>query len=261
MATQRGVQTTDLAPRGALLRGYCLMFVLGVLLANQTGAEGQTPPKDVEGWRQAKWGMTEQQLEALFKGEVVRPKEENRLVIENYEIEGAKQCAIELNTFSKEAGFTGVRLGWTVVPKGMAVDARNPRSLNELWFRRVATFFNGASNVAQAGGLAALTPEGRKQNRKVIAYYMRNAALIRQGLQDVGLTAYGGTNAPYVWAKTPGGMSSWDFFDKLLNEAQVVATPGSGFGSLGEGYIRFSAFGHRANIEEAVQSVRENLRL
>jgi len=178
-----------------------------------------------------------------------------------YEIEGAKQCAIELCTFSKEAGFTGVRLGWTVVPKKMAVDARNPRSLNELWFRRVSTFFNGASNIAQAGGLASLTPEGQAQNRQVIAYYLANAAIIREGLQAVGLKVFGGVNAPYVWAKTPDGMTSWDFFDKLLQEAHVVATPGSGFGPRGEGYMRFSAFGHRENIEEAVRSIRENLRL
>ena len=178
-----------------------------------------------------------------------------------YEVPGAKRCAIEVNTFSKEAGFTGVRLGWTVVPKDMAVDAHNPRSLNELWCRRVTTFFNGASNVAQEGGLAALSPEGQRQNREIIGLYMGNAAIIRAGLEELGLVAYGGTNAPYIWVKTPAGMSSWAFFDKLLTEAHVVSTPGAGFGPSGEGFMRLSAFGHRADIEEAVESIRRNLKL
>ena len=178
-----------------------------------------------------------------------------------YEVPGAKRCAVELNTFSKEAGFTGVRLGWTVVPKGMAIDEHSPRSLNELWNRRTTTFFNGASNIAQEGGLAALTPEGQRQNRKTIDLYMGNAAIIRAGLESVGLTAFGGTNAPYIWVKTPNGMSSWAFFDKLLNEAHVVSTPGVGFGPSGEGFMRLSAFGHRPNVEEAVESIRRNLRI
>lgn len=178
-----------------------------------------------------------------------------------YEIPGAKRCAIELNTFSKEAGFTGVRLGWTVVPKGMATDERNARSLNDLWNRRATTFFNGASNVAQEGGLAALTPEGQRQNREIIDHYMGNAAIIRRGLESLGLTVHGGTNAPYIWLKTPNGMTSWAFFDKLLAEAHVVSTPGVGFGPNGEGFMRLSAFGHRANVEEAVESIKRNLKL
>ena len=178
-----------------------------------------------------------------------------------YEVPGARECAIELNTFSKEAGFTGVRLGWTIVPKGLAVDKKNPRSLNDIWFRRVATFFNGPSNVAQEGGLAALTDEGRQQNASVIAYYLANAAVIRDGLRGIGLTVYGGTNAPYVWVKAPAGLTSWQFFDKLIDEAHVISTPGSGFGPSGEGFLRLSAFGHRENIEQAVASVRTNLRL
>ena len=178
-----------------------------------------------------------------------------------YEVPGARECAIELNTFSKESGFTGVRLGWTVVPKGLAVDRRNPRSLNDLWFRRVATFFNGASNIAQEGGLAALSDEGRRQNAGVIGYYMENAATILAGLRSLGLTVYGGTNAPYVWVKAPAGLTSWAFFDKLIDEAHVISTPGSGFGPSGEGFLRLSAFGHRENIELAVASIKEHLRL
>lgn len=178
-----------------------------------------------------------------------------------YEIEGARRCAIELGTFSKEAGFTGVRLGWTVVPKGLAIDATNPRSVNELWNRRQTTFFNGASNIAQAGGLAALSPEGRAQNAAVIDLYMRNAATIRQGLEALGLVVYGGTNAPYVWVRCPAGLDSWAFFDKLLHEAHVITTPGSGFGPQGEGFLRLSAFGHPENIEAAVRSIQNNLRL
>ena len=178
-----------------------------------------------------------------------------------YEVPGARECAIELNTFSKEAGFTGVRVGWSVVPKNLAVDRVNSRGVNELWCRRTSTFFNGASNVGQEGALAALTPEGQRQNRGVIEYYMGNAAIIRDGLRSLGLTVYGGTNAPYLWVATPNGMSSWDFFDKLLHEAQVVSTPGVGFGPSGEGFLRLSSFGHRPNIEEAVASIKANLRL
>jgi LL-diaminopimelate aminotransferase len=178
-----------------------------------------------------------------------------------YEVAGARRCAVELATFSKEAGFTGVRLGWTVVPKGLAIDQKNPRSLNELWNRRTTTFFNGASNVVQEGGLASLTPEGRRQNREIIDLYMGNAAAIRDGLRALGLTVYGGENAPYVWVKCPPGLTSWDFFDKLLREAHVVTTPGAGFGACGEGFLRLSAFGHRENIAAAVASIQANLRL
>jgi LL-diaminopimelate aminotransferase len=176
-------------------------------------------------------------------------------------VPGARRCAVELCTFSKEAGFTGVRLGWTVVPKGLAIDERNPRSLNELWNRRTTTLFNGASNVVQEGGLASLTPEGQRQNRATIDLYLRNAAAIRAGLTALGLTVYGGENAPYVWVKCPPGLGSWDFFDKLLREAHVVTTPGAGFGARGEGFLRLSAFGHPENIAAAVESIERNVRL
>ena len=176
-----------------------------------------------------------------------------------YEVDGARRCAIEINTFSKEAGFTGVRLGWTVVPKGMAVDEKNARSLHELWSRRQSTFFNAASNVVQRGGIAALSEEGRRQNAETVDYYLENARIIREGLQATGLTVYGGTDAPYAWVKCPSGLDSWGFFDKLLREAHVITTPGAGFGSAGEGYIRVSAFGHRENVEAAVANIRRRL--
>ncbi len=172
-----------------------------------------------------------------------------------YEIAGAEQCAVEINSFSKSAGFTGVRLGWTVVPKGLVVEDSVPGELNRLWLRRQTTFFNGASNIAQRGGLAVLSPRGQEECRAVTSYYMENARLIREGLQKIGLIIYGGVNAPYLWLKTPGGLSSWAFFDKLLNETQVVGTPGSGFGPAGEGFFRLSAFGRRADIEAAVEQI------
>jgi len=178
-----------------------------------------------------------------------------------YEVEGAFECAIEINSFSKSAGFTGVRLGWAVVPKALVVEDSEPGEVNRLWLRRQTTFFNGASNIAQRGGLAVLSPDGQRECQAVIKYYMENARLIREGLQKIGLTIYGGVNAPYLWLKTPGNLSSWEFFDKLLDETQVVGTPGFGFGPAGEGYFRLSAFGHRADIEAAVEQITAKLRL
>jgi LL-diaminopimelate aminotransferase len=176
-----------------------------------------------------------------------------------FAIPGARECAIEINSFSKFAGFTGVRLGWTIVPKELMAEDSEPGELHKMWFRRQVTFFNGASNIAQAGGLAVLSPEGLAQAREIIAYYMENARIIREGLRSVGLTVFGGDNAPYLWVKTPGNMASWDFFDQLLTQCQVIATPGSGFGAAGEQYIRVSAFGHRENIKTAVASIKKNL--
>ena len=176
-----------------------------------------------------------------------------------YEIDGAEKCAIEFNSFSKTAGFTGVRLAWTIVPKACQTEDSEPGKLHALWTRRQNTFFNGASNVVQSGGVAALSPEGRRQTDEQVAFYLENARIINEGLTSLGITTYGSDNAPYVWLKTPNGLSSWDFFDKLLNECHVVGTPGSGFGPAGEGFFRLSAFGHRANVEKAVQSIKENL--
>ncbi len=178
-----------------------------------------------------------------------------------FEVEGAKECAIEINSFSKEAGFTGVRLGWTVVPKALACEDAPPGGLNRLWFRRQSTMFNGASNIVQEGGLAVMSEAGRRECGEVIAYYMNNARIIREGLEKLGLRVFGGVNAPYIWLRTPNGMKSWDFFDKLIEETHVVGTPGSGFGPAGEGYFRLSAFGHAEDIERAVRSIQENLSL
>lgn len=184
---------------------------------------------------------------------------DQRLPRSIYEVDGAKECAVEISSFSKIAGFTGVRLGWSIVPKALVAEDTKPGDLHSLWFRRQTTFFNGASNIAQRGGMAALSSQGLKECSELIGYYMENALLIREGLMARGLTVFGGVNAPYLWLKTPKGLSSWDFFDKLLNEAHVAGTPGSGFGPAGEGYFRLSAFGHREEITEAVQSIREKL--
>ena len=178
-----------------------------------------------------------------------------------YEIENAKKCCIEIQSFSKSAGFTGVRLGWTVVPKELAVQDSKPGELNKLWNRRQMTMFNGASNIAQEGGLAALSKEGLRQTAEQIKFYMENARIIKEGLESVGLKVFGGQNAPYLWVKCPGKLTSWEFFDRLLAQAHVVSVPGTGFGEMGEGYIRLSAFGHRENITRAVESVKSNLKI
>lgn len=178
-----------------------------------------------------------------------------------YEVDGAETCAIEFNSFSKTVGFTGVRLAWTIVPKACLTEDSEAGKLHALWTRRQNTFFNGAANIVQAGGIAALSPEGRSQTDAQVSFYLENARIINEGLKSLGITTYGGGNAPYVWLKTPGGISSWDFFDKLLTECHVVGTPGSGFGPAGEGFFRLSAFGHRENVEKAVSSIKEKLQL
>jgi LL-diaminopimelate aminotransferase len=165
-----------------------------------------------------------------------------------YEIEGSKSCAIEVNSFSKPAGFTGVRLGWTVVPGELKYSGGE--SVNADWARIAGTVFNGASNIAQAGGLAALDSEGLGEIRRLTDFYLGNASLIRGALRALGISCIGGDNSPYIWARFPG-RKSWDVFTRILETCQVVTTPGSGFGPAGESFIRFSAFGHRADIEEA----------
>ena len=175
-----------------------------------------------------------------------------------YEIEGAKRCAVEFRSFSKTAGFTGVRCALTVVPKALegTTSTGETVSLNRLWQRRQSTKFNGVSYPVQRAAAAVYTDEGWSQVQEVIGYYMENARIIREGLTAAGITCYGGVNAPYIWLKTPEGLSSWDFFDRLLTECHVVGTPGSGFGPSGEGYLRLSAFGERENVEEAVARIR-----
>ncbi|MBQ1509607.1 MAG: LL-diaminopimelate aminotransferase [Selenomonadaceae bacterium] len=178
-----------------------------------------------------------------------------------YEIEGAKDVAIEFRSFSKTAGFTGTRCGYTVIPKsvtGIASDGSRVQ-FNKLWNRRHTTKFNGTAYIVQRGAAAIYTEEGQKQIRETISYYMENARIIREGLQAVGLTAYGGVNAPYIWLKTPDNMPSWDFFDKLLTEINVVGTPGAGFGPCGEGYFRLTSFGDRENTLRAVDRIKNKL--
>lgn len=167
-----------------------------------------------------------------------------------FEIDGARECAIEVNSFSKPIGFTGVRLGWTVVPKELKY--ADGASINGDWNRVCTTVFNGASNIAQYGGLAALEPEGLKEMRALTDFYLDNARLIRQALERLGIDCIGGDNAPYIWARFPG-RASWDVFAEILDRCHVVTTPGSGFGPAGESFIRFSAFGHRADVTEACQ--------
>jgi LL-diaminopimelate aminotransferase len=178
-----------------------------------------------------------------------------------YEIEGSKKCAIEIQSFSKSAGFTGVRLGWTIIPKDLSIEDSEIGEINKLWNRRQTTMFNGASNIVQEGGLTVLSSEGQKETRQQIKYYMENAKIISKGLKDLGLRIFGGVNAPYIWVKCPNGLTSWEFFDKLLNETHVVGTPGAGFGKMGEGYFRLSAFGHRENVKKAVKNIKDNLKL
>ena len=169
-----------------------------------------------------------------------------------FEIEGAKTCALEFRSFSKTAGFTGTRCAYTVVPQELV---RGGASLNALWARRQSTKFNGAPYIVQRGAAAVFTPQGQKEIKETIGYYQKNAQVILKGLQKAGLAVYGGVNAPYIWAKTPDGMGSWDFFDLLLKQANVVTTPGAGFGPSGEGYIRLTAFGTAEATEEAVRRV------
>ena len=178
-----------------------------------------------------------------------------------FEIEGAKECALEISSLSKFAGFTGVRLGWTIVPEELVVEGTEPGEIRGLWNRRQSTFFNGASNIVQEGAMAVFSKEGLKESRELVNFYMENAKIIMKGVKDLGITAYGGINAPYVWIKTPAGTSSWDFFDKLLSETGVIGTPGSGFGPGGEGFFRLSAFGHRKEIETAMESIKKNLKI
>ncbi len=180
-----------------------------------------------------------------------------------FEVEGAREVAIEFRSFSKTAGFTGTRCAFTVVPREVTgrTAAGEAVSLNALWLRRQSTKFNGVPYIVQRAAAAVYTDEGARQVRAQIDAYMENARVIREGLEAVGLTVHGGRNAPYLWVKTPGRLTSWEFFDRLLGEAHVVGTPGAGFGPSGEGYLRLTAFGRRDQTEEAVERIRKRLRL
>jgi LL-diaminopimelate aminotransferase len=180
-----------------------------------------------------------------------------------YEIEGARDCAIEFRSFSKNAGFTGTRCALTVVPKTLTAKAADGSDVElwKLWNRRQSTKFNGVSYIVQRGAEAVYSLEGKAQVKELIGFYMENAQIIRTQLTAAGLQVYGGINAPYVWVKTPHGLSSWDFFDKLLTNCHVVGTPGSGFGAAGEGYFRISAFNSRANVEEAMKRITDKFKV
>lgn len=176
-----------------------------------------------------------------------------------YEIKGARKCAIEFHSYSKTAGFTGVRCGYTVIPKDLHVavlGSEEKVSLNRMWERRQSTKFNGTSYISQRAAEATYTPEGRRQSRETIAYYMENARIMRETLGGLGYKVFGGENAPYLWVKTPNGQDSWKFFDTLLYGCGVVCTPGVGFGPSGEGYFRLTSFGNREDVEEAMDRLR-----
>ncbi|MCX7841983.1 MAG: LL-diaminopimelate aminotransferase [Clostridia bacterium] len=188
---------------------------------------------------------------------------ENNVPHSIYEVEGAKEVAIEFRSFSKTAGFTGTRCAYTIIPKEVKAYSSTGEAfgLNRLWYRRQATKFNGVSYIVQRGAEAVYSPEGQKQVKELVDFYMTNAAIIREGLKAIGIEVYGGINAPYIWLKAPNGMDSWSFFDKLLNEANIVGTPGAGFGPSGQGYFRLTAFGSRKNTEEAVERFKTRLKL
>jgi LL-diaminopimelate aminotransferase len=223
---------------------------------NPTGAVADR--KTLEAWVDY---ARENQAVILFDGAYEAYIAQEHIPHSIYEISGAKECAIEFRSFSKTAGFTGARCAYTVVPKtlmGRTAQGKTA-SLNQLWHRRHTTKFNGVSYPVQVAAAAVYSEAGKAQIQDLISYYMGNARIIRETLTDAGFTVYGGVNAPYIWMKTPGGTNSWDFFDLMLDQAQVVGTPGSGFGPAGEGYFRLSAFGHRENVEEAVLRIRDRI--
>lgn len=180
-----------------------------------------------------------------------------------YEIEGARDCAIEFRSFSKNAGFTGTRCALTVVPKTLTAKASDGSDVElwKLWNRRQSTKFNGVSYIVQRGAEAVYSEAGKAQVKALVSFYLENATIIRQKLTEAGLSVYGGVHAPYIWVKTPNGLSSWDFFDKLLQTCYVVGTPGSGFGAAGEGYFRISAFNSRENVEEAMKRITQKFKV
>ena len=176
-----------------------------------------------------------------------------------YEIDGAKECAIEMRSFSKRAGFTGVRCAYTVVPRALHGTTRGGErvSIRDLWSRRQATKFNEVPYVVQRGAAAVFSSEGAAEAREQVAYYMENARRLREGLGSAHFTVFGGEHAPYIWLRTPSGVASWEFFDQLLNKTHVVGTPGSGFGPAGEGYFRLSAFNSHEKVDEAIDRIRK----
>ena len=205
------------------------------------------------------WALKEDALivyDAAYKGFIT----EKDIPLSVYEVPGAEKCCIECCSFSKTAGFTGVRCGYLVIPEGVTGRVGDGRvSLNRLWQRRTSTKFNGVSFPVQCAAAQVFTPEGHWEVMESINYYLKNAAVIRSGLEKAGCRCYGGVNSPYVWMQTPGGMKSWDFFDLLLDRARVVGTPGEGFGPSGEGYFRLTAFNTLEKTEEAVERIKRIL--
>lgn len=199
----------------------------------------------------------ENEVLILFDSAYERYITEGNIPHSIYEIEGAKEIAIEFRSFSKTAGFTGVRCAYTVVPKELKIKLNNGEEvvLNNLWNRRMSTKFNGVSYITQRAAESIYSEKGQKQIEENIKYYMENARIIREGLTKAGYTTYGGINAPYIWLKVPKGLTSWEFFDKLLEEKQIVGTPGVGFGPSGEGYFRLTAFGTRENTIKAMERI------
>ena len=173
-----------------------------------------------------------------------------------YEVEGAKECVIEICSLSKTAGFTGTRCGYTIVPKALKFDA----DLNKMWLRRQSTKFNGVSYIIQCGANAVFTEEGQKGVKANIAYYQENAKILMTALDECGIKYFGGKNSPYIWLKSPGGLGSWEFFDRLLSEANVVGTPGEGFGENGKGYLRLTSFSTHKNTIEAMERLKRMLK-
>ena len=175
-----------------------------------------------------------------------------------YEIEGAREVAIEFRSFSKTAGFTGTRCAYTAVPKELTVNTADgqKQALNPMWNRRQCTKFNGVPYIIQRAAEAVYSEDGHRQTREAIAYYKENARIIREGLTTIGLTVFGGVDAPYIWLKVPAGMTSWDFFDLLLEKVNIVSTPGAGFGPCGEGYLRLTSFGSRENTLRAIERIK-----
>lgn len=208
-----------------------------------------------------KWVDYAKENEALilFDSAYERYITEDNIPHSIYEIDGAKEVAIEFRSFSKTAGFTGIRCAYTVVPKELKINSSKGKEvlLNNLWNRRMSTKFNGVSYITQRAAESIYSEEGEKQIKENIEYYMENAKIIREGLKKAGYVTYGGINAPYIWLKVPEGLTSWEFFDKLLNEKQIVGTPGVGFGPSGEGYFRLTAFGTRENTIKAMERMTE----
>jgi LL-diaminopimelate aminotransferase len=217
---------------------------------NPTGAAANRP--QLEAW--VKYAL-EHKAVILFDAAYEAYITDANLPHSIYEIPGARECAIEFRSCSKNGGFTGVRCAFTVVPKSLSAQTKDGafQPLHPLWLRRMTTKFNGVSYIVQRAAEALYSPEGNAQVQALIAHYLGNAKVLREGAKKAGLKVFGGVNAPYIWVKTPKGVTSWQAFDKILGEANVVITPGSGFGSKGEGYFRISAFNSRANAEEVAR--------